>query len=83
MDYHNEFTQTLIIEHSTFVQFSCIIHTAIMNNSVKANLTSGLIISTEEFSKSWITDLKMTNMERFTIYNTSLSSGKLYQFTYY
>lgn len=77
MDYHNEFTQTLITECLTFVPFFCIIHIAIMNISIKAYLTSGLIISTEEFSKSRITDLKITNMERF------MSSGKLHQSTYY
>lgn len=71
IDYHKEFTQTPVTEHLTFVQFFCIINSAVMNISIKAYLISGLVISTEEFSKSRIADLKITNMETFMIYNTT------------
>ena len=76
MDYPNEFTQTHIIEHLTSVQFISNINNAIRTISINACFISGLIISTEDFTKSGINETKMTHIARFVMHSTNFASEK-------
>ena len=76
MDYFNEFTQTHIIEHLTSVQFICNVDNAIRTISINTRFISGLIISTEDFTKNGITKTKTTYIERFVMHSTNFSSEK-------
>lgn len=83
MDYHNEFIQTPIIEHLTSVQFSCSIKGAIMNISINAFLTIGLIFPQKNFLKVELLNQKQHTSKNSTYIAPTSLHKNLCQFTFY